>query len=109
MILFLIYFTLIAIKTSHGMTLNGCVDECGIAPLPSNRFKRSTSEDSDNSSYYYDDYEGNYLYDENTRIVNGYESQHRPWLVMIHAGISLCGGTLINKKCVKYKAEIVTT
>ena len=60
-----------------------------------------------NDTYYYDDplysddnavdeqYE---IYDEDTRIVNGYEAGKRPWLVLIHVEGAACGGALVNDK-----------
>ena len=60
------------------------------------RFKRSANEDYDNEGY---DYDSNYIYDDNIRIVNGYESDIRPWMAyMIIGSKIICGGALINKK-----------
>jgi hypothetical protein len=65
------------------------------------RLKRDTSNINgtidENSSYYDDDYSED-IDDDDTRIVNGYEADLRPWLAFLHIESSACGGALINKK-----------
>ena len=64
------------------------------------RFKRNTYQDYGNEGddgYIYDD--GGYIYDENTRIVEGYDADKRPWMAyMIIGSKIICGGALVNKK-----------
>ena len=38
-----------------------------------------------------------YVTDEDTRIVNGYEPDDRPWLVYIDVKGGVCGGALLTK------------
>ena len=38
-----------------------------------------------------------YVTDEDTRIVNGYEPDERPWLVYIDVKGGVCGGALLTK------------
>ena len=41
---------------------------------------------------------GTSIDDDDTRIVNGYDADKRPWLVMLKINGFLCGGSLINHK-----------
>jgi len=41
-----------------------------------------------------------YANDEDMRIVNGYEPNDRPWLVLLDIAGGSCGGALINKRYV---------
>ena len=46
------------------------------------------------------EYEGaeNEIADDDTRIVNGYDADERPWLALINVHGGACGGALINLK-----------
>lgn len=56
------------------------------------RRKRTTLD----SSEYYESDEDEQIDEEDTRIVNGYEPDARPWLAFIRVSNSICGGALIN-------------
>ena len=59
----------------------------------STRVKRSPQL-LDPSDYYEDE---ETIDEEDTRIVNGYEPDARPWLAHIRVSNSACGGALINR------------
>ena len=44
------------------------------------------------------DYSGVDIGDDDTRIVNGYDSAKRPWLALMLINGGSCGGSLINHK-----------
>ena len=62
------------------------------------RVKREANQSAYEDEYYDDSYE---ILDEDTRIVNGYNADKRPWFVLLYIGKAAqaaCGGALINDK-----------
>ena len=92
-------------------SLNGCGSVCGKAPIPGKSGKSKERKTNKRSA---DDIEdliasaervvdaaaASGIEDEDTRIVNGYEPDKRPWLVLLDVAGSSCGGALINHRYV---------
>ena len=91
-----------SLATSEKLSLTGCDDTCGDYPAPYSRIKREIGNLSYSDEYaeYYGNYdqEDHAINDEDTRIVNGYDAENRPWLTFIASDKGACGGALINTK-----------
>ena len=95
-------------RAENVQTLNGCGSVCGKAPIPKGkatdggerkRRKRSNDEDNDIEDLIESAervVQAQDIEDEDTRIVNGYEPDQRPWLTLLDVAGSSCGGALIN-------------
>ena len=81
---------LISLAGLDSVASSKCGQICGQAPIPDrSRAKRETLDEE-----YYSDY----IHEDDTRIVNGYDADKRPWLVYINVHNSACGGALVNDK-----------
>ncbi len=101
-------------------SLNGCDDICGIALEPGGKGDSGAVESDigaaaeTDADYYGSDYpeaarvearkkkkphkKKHKVEADDTRIVNGYEPEDRPWLVMINVEGGLCGGAIVSKR-----------
>ena len=61
-------------------------------------FSVSSTPKSRNRKHHDEDEAETLIADEDTRIVNGYEPDERPWLVLIDVAGGSCGGAIINSK-----------
>ena len=89
-------------------SMTGCDDVCGIAPEPGAGGGRSSNDGGDGGDDDYYEYAeservsaaNGSVTEEDTRIVNGYEPDDRPWLAYIDVRNGLCGGAILTKSWV---------